>query len=157
MIDETAIAARYLAVSPLLDERTRRLMAGTEALAIGRGGVAAVSRATGLARTTVARGVDDVREGERLDRGRVRRAGAGRPPIEQRDPTLRADLEALIEPTTRGDPESPLRWTTRSVRNLAAELRRQGHAVSHQTISELLHDLGYSLQSNRKVLEGTSH
>jgi hypothetical protein len=157
VIDETAIAARYLAVSPLLDERARRLMAGSEALAIGRGGVAAVSRATGLARTTVARGVEDVRAGDHPGRGRVRRPGAGRPPIEQRDPTLRADLEALIEPTTRGDPESPLRWTTRSVRNLAAELVRQGHAVSHQTVSELLHEMGYSLQANRKVLEGTSH
>ncbi len=157
MIDEAAIAARYLAVSPLLDERARRLTAGSEALAIGRGGVAAVSRATGLARTTIQRGIDDLRTGERLDRGRVRRAGAGRPPIEQRDPTLRADLEALIEPGSRGDPESPLRWTTRSVRNLAAELARQGHTVSHQTISELLHEMGYSLQANRKVLEGTDH
>ena len=157
MIDETAIAARYLAVSPLLDERARRLTAGAEALAIGRGGVAAVSRATGLARTTVQRGLDDVLVGGRLDPGRVRRPGAGRPPIERRDPTLRADLEALIEPTTRGDPESPLRWTTRSVRNLADELRRQGHTVSHQTVSELLHDMGYSLQANRKVLEGTGH
>ena len=157
MIDEAAIGARYLAVAALLDERARRLLAGSEALAVGRGGVAAVARATGLARTTVQRGVDDVRVGERLGRGRVRRAGAGRPSIERRDPTLRADLEALIEPTSRGDPESPLRWTTRSVRNLAAELVRQGHAVSHQTVSELLHDLGYSLQSNRKTLEGTSH
>ena len=157
MIDETAIAARYQAVSPLLDERARRLTAGAEALAIGRGGVTAVARATGLARTTVARGMADVRAGERMDRGRVRRAGAGRPAIGQRDPTLRADLEALIEPTTRGDPESPLRWTTRSVRNLAAELQRQGHAVSHQTVSELLHEMGYSLQANRKTLEGTSH
>ena len=157
MIDETAIAARYRAVAPLLDERARRLTVGSEALAIGRGGVAAVSRATGLARTTVQRGVDDVREGGRLAGRRIRRPGAGRPPIGQRDPTLRADLEALIEPTSRGDPESPLRWTTRSVRNLAAELCRQGHRVSHQTISELLHDLGYSLQANRKTLEGTSH
>ena len=157
MIDETAIAARYHALSPLVDERTRRLTAGAEALAIGRGGVAAVSRATGLARTTVARGVADVRAGETVERGRIRRPGAGRPPIEQRDPTLRADLEALIEPTTRGDPESPLRWTTRSVRNLAAELRRQGHQVSHQTVSEQLHELGYSLQANSKVLEGASH
>jgi len=157
VIDEAAIGARYLAVAALLDERARRLLAGSEALTIGRGGVAAVSRATGLARTTVQRGVDDVLGGERLDRGRVRRPGAGRPPIEQRDPTLRRDLEALIEPTSRGDPESPLRWTTRSVRNLAAELRREGHAVSHQTVSELLHDLGYSLQANRKTLDGTSH
>ena len=157
MIDEAAIAARYLTLAPVLDERARRLVAGSEANAIGRGGVAAVARATGLARTTVQRGVDDVREGARLEAGRVRRPGAGRPPIQERDPTLRADLEALIEPTTRGVPESPLRRTTRSVRNLAAELQRQGHAVSHQTVSELLVKLGYSLQSNRKVLEGTSH
>jgi transposase len=157
VIDETAIGARFLAVAALLDERARRLLAGSEVLAIGRGGVAAVARATGLARTTVQRGVDDVRAGERLARGRVRRVGAGRPRIEDRDPTLRTDLEALIEPTSRGDPESPLRWTTKSVRNLAAELRRGGHTVSHQTVSELLHDLGYSLQSNRKTLEGTGH
>ena len=133
------------------------MLAGSEALTIGRGGVAAVARATGLARTTVQRGMDDVRAGERLARGRIRRAGAGRPPIEQRDPTLRADLEALIEPTSRGDPMSPLRWTTRSVRNLADELRRVGHTVSHQTVSELLHEMGYGLQANRKTLEGTSH
>ncbi len=157
MIDEAAIQGRYAAVAPLIDERARRLLAGSEALAVGRGGVAAVARATGLARTTVQRGVADVRAGERVAPGRVRRPGAGRPPIEDRDPTLRHDLESLIEPTSRGDPESPLRWTTRSVRNLAVELRRQGHAVSHQTVSELLHDLGYSLQANRKTLEGTSH
>ena len=157
MIDESAIGARYLAVAALLDERARRLLAGSEALAVGRGGIAAVARATGLARTTVQRGMDDVRAGERLEHGRVRREGAGRPRIEDRDPTLRTDLEALIEPTSRGDPESPLRWTTRSVRNLAAELRRGGHTVSYQTVSELLHDMGYSLQSNRKTLEGTSH
>ena len=152
MIDEAAVSARYLTLAPLLDERARRLVAGAEANAIGRGGVAAVARATGLARTTVQRGVHDVRTGEALGRGRVRRPGAGRPPIEERDPTLRADLEALIEPTSRGDPESPLRWTTRSVRNLADELRRGGHAVSHQTVSELLRAMGYSLQANRKIM-----
>ena len=157
MNDEAAITARYRTVAPLLDERARRLLAGSEALAIGRGGIAAVTRATGLARTTVARGVADVRGGEQVAPGRVRRAGAGRPSIEVRDPMLRRDLEALIEPTSRGDPESPLRWTTRSVRNLAAELRRGGHAISHQTVSELLHELGYSLQANRKTLEGTTH
>ena len=157
MNDEAAIAARYLTVAALLDERARRLLAGSEALTIGRGGIAAVARATGLARTTVARGAADVRAGEQVAPGRVRRAGAGRPPIEQRDPTLRRDLEALIEPTSRGDPESPLRWTTRSVRNLALELRRGGHAISHQTVSELLKAMGYSLQANRKTLEGTSH
>jgi hypothetical protein len=157
VIDEAAISARYLTLAPLLDERARRLVAGAEANAIGRGGVAAVARATGLARTTVQRGVDDVRAGQTLGRGRVRRPGAGRPPIEARDPSLRDDLEALIEPTSRGDPESPLRWTTRSVRNLADELRQGGHAVSHQTVSELLVRMGYSLQANRKTLEGASH
>ncbi len=157
MIDEQAIRARYERVAPLLDERARRLLAGTEVLAIGRGGISAVARATGLARTTVGRGVADLRAGAALGRGRIRREGAGRPRLVERDPMLRADLEALIEPTSRGDPESPLRWTTKSVRNLAAELRRGGHRVSHQTVSELLHELGYSLQANRKTLEGTSH
>jgi transposase len=105
----------------------------------------------------VQRGVADVRAGDTGTKGRIRRAGAGRPSAEQRDPTLRHDLEALIEPTSRGDPECPLRWTTKSVRRLAAELRQQGHTVSHQTVAELLHELGYSLQANRKVLEGSHH
>ena len=157
MIDEAAIRTRYGAVAPLVDERARRLFAGTEALAIGRGGVSAVARATGLARSTVRRGVADVETGDLAPLGRVRRAGAGRPRLLDRDPTLRRDLEALIEPTSRGDPESPLRWTTKSVRRLAAELRRAGHPVSHQTVAELLHGMGYSLQANRKVLEGTHH
>ena len=157
MIDETAIRARYGAVAPLLDERARRLLAGAEALAIGRGGLSAVARATGLARTTVGRGLADVAGGASLGRGRIRRAGAGRPRLLERDPSLRHDLEALIEPTSRGDPESALRWTTKSVRHLAAELRRGGHALSHQSVAELLHELGYSLQANRKTLEGTNH
>jgi transposase len=157
VIDESAIRARYEAVAPLLDERTRRLLAGAEALALGRGGVSAVARATGLARTTVQRGATDVRAGDTGTRGRIRRTGAGRPSAEQRDPTLRHDLDALIEPTTRANPQSPLRWTTKSVRRLAAELRDQGHTMSHQTVAELLHALGYSLQANRKVLEGSHH
>lgn len=157
VIDEAAIRTRYQTVAPLLDERARRLLAGAEALALGRGGVAAVARATGLARSTVERGVADVAAGTTLPRGRIRRAGAGRPRLTERDPTLVRDLEALIEPTSRGDPESPLRWTTRSVRNLADALRAQGHRVSHQSVSELLHELGYSLQANRKTLEGAGH
>jgi transposase len=157
VIDEAAIGARYGAVAQLIDERARRLVAGAEALALGRGGVSAVARATGLGRATIRRGVTDVRAGATLERGRIRRPGAGRPRAADRDPTLRRDLEALIEPTSRGDPMSPLRWTTKSVRRLAAELRRGGHAVSHQTVSELLHDLGYSLQANRKTLEGSAH
>ena len=157
MIDEAAIRARYEPVAALLDERARRLLAGTEARAIGRGGVSAVARATGLARSTVQRGVADVGTGATLAKGRVRRAGAGRPRSADRDPTLRRDLEALIEPTSRGDPISPLRWTTKSVRRLTAELHRADHPVSHQTVSELLHAMGYSLQANRKTLAGTDH
>jgi len=157
VIDEGAIGARYGAVALLLDERARRLVAGAEALALGRGGVSAVARATGLSRTTVQRGMADVQAGEASGKGRIRREGAGRPRVVERDLTLQQDLDALIEPTSRGDPESPLRWTSKSVRKLAEELRRQGHAVSHQTVSELLHDMGYSLQANRKVLEGSSH
>ena len=157
MIDEGAIRARYAAVAPLVDERARRLLAATEALVLGRGGVSAVARATGLSRTTIQRGMRDVRASEAVPKGRIRREGAGRPRVEERDLTLRRDLDALIEPTSRGDPQSPLRWTCKSVRRLAEELRRQGHAVSHQTVSELLHDMGYSLQANRKVLEGSSH
>ena len=124
---------------------------------MGRGGVSVVARATGLSRTTVQRGVVDVQSGEASFKGRVRREGAGRPRAVERDTTLRPDLEALIEPTSRGDPKSPLRWTCKSVRRLAAELQRTGHTVSHQTVSELLHVMGYSLQANRKVLEGSSH
>ena len=157
MIDEGAIRARYVVVAPLLDERARRLVAGAEALAAGRGGVSAVARMTGLSRTTIQRGMGDLRNGAEWATGRIRREGAGRPRAVERDLTLRQDLEALVEPTARGDPESPLRWTTKSVRKLAEELQRQGHAVSHQTVSELLHELGYSLQANRKVLEGSAH
>jgi transposase len=157
VIDEGAIRVRFAAVAALLDERSRRLVAGAEALAAGHGGVSAVGRATGLSRTTVQRGVADLQAGAAVGAGRVRREGAGRPRATERDATLRQDLEALIEPTSRGDPESPLRWTCKSVRKLAAELGRKGHTVSHQTVSELLHELGYSLQANRKVLEGTNH
>ena len=157
MIDEEAIRSRYSSVARLLDERARRLLAGAEALTVGRGGVSAVARATGLSRTTIQRGMADVQAGECVKKGRIRRAGAGRPRVVVRDLTLRQDLESLIEPTTRGDPESPLRWTCKSVRKLAAELKAKAHMVSHQTVSELLHDMGYSLQANRKVLEGSSH
>ena len=158
MIDEPAIATRYGAMAPTLDERSRRLLLGAEALAAGRGGQSAVARATGASPATVRRGLHELAApAEAIERGRIRRPGGGRKRTVDLDPTLRADLEALIEPGTRGDPESPLRWTTRSVRNLAAELGRQGHRVSHRIVGELLHELGYSLQANSKVLEGTTH
>jgi len=158
VVDEAAIRTRYQAIAPLVDERARRLFAGAEAATIGRGGIAAVARATGLSLPTVRRGVRDVQgKGPALPKGRIRRPGAGRPKATMRDPKLREDLERLIEPTTRGDPESPLRWTCKSVRQLAGALQKQGHAISHQTVAQLLHEMGYSLQANRKTIEGSHH
>jgi transposase len=134
------------------------VLPAAEAAAAGRGGQAAVARATGASRTTIRRGIGELREPtERPARGRVRRPGGGRKRTVERDPSLRDDLDRLVEPLSRGDPESPLRWTCKSVRQLAAELRRGGHRVSHRIVAELLHELGYSLQANRKTLAGTDH
>jgi len=156
--DEDGIRARYRKMAPILDERQRRCFAGAEAAALGRGGQAAVARATGLSLPTVRAGLREVEQGAvALAGGRIRRAGAGRPRTVDRDATLRSDLEALIEPTSRGDPESPLRWTCKSIRRLAEELTHKGHKTSHRMVAELLHEMGYSLQANRKVLEGSSH
>jgi transposase len=158
MATEEEIRVRYLKMAPLLDERQRRCFAGAEAVALGWGGQAAVARATGLSLPTIRAGLREVEQGAvALAGGRMRREGAGRPRTVEQDPTLRADLEALIEPTSRGHPQSPLRWTTKSIRRLAAELVRQGHKTSHRMVAVLLHELGYSLQANRKVLEGSSH
>ncbi len=145
MIDETAIGERYRALAGELDERRRRLWA------------AAAARATGMAENTIRRGLRELETGERLEPGRVRRPGAGRTPVTTADPTLRADLERLVDTQSRGDPESPLRWTAKSVRRLRDELRTGGHRVSHETVARLLRGLGYSLQANRKVREGTAH
>ena len=158
MLDEGGIRDRYQAVAPVVDERVRRLVLAAEAVAAGRGGQAAVARATGTSRATIRRGIRELGEPTaRAERGRVRRPGGGRKRTVERDPSLRDDLDRLVDPTTRGDPESPLRWTCKSVRRLAAELGRQGHRVSHRIVAELLHDMGYSLQANRKTLEGTHH
>ena len=157
MIDERAIGDRYRAVAGELNERQRRVWAGAEAVSHGRGGQAAVVRATGMSATTVAKGMREVRAGERLERGRVRSAGGGRKPLVETDPTLLGDLKALVADDARGDPESPLLWTAKSVRALARALREKGHRVSHETVAKLLRELGYSLQANRKALEGASH
>jgi len=141
----------------VLDERGRRAVAAAEALALGWGGITAVSHATGLSRKTIARGIQELQGGESAPPGRIRRAGGGRKKTIDKDPTLLTDLERLVEPTTRGDPESPLRWTCKSVRRLAAQLGQRGHQVSHQLVSELLHALDYRLQANRKTREGDSH
>ncbi len=158
MLDEGAIRDRYQALAPAVDERVRRLVLGAEAVAAGRGGQAAVARATGASPATIRRGLAELADPSgRPPQGRVRRSGGGRKRAVELDPGLRDALDRLVEPTTRGDPTSPLRWTCKSLRNLAAELRRQGHAVSHRVVGELLHEMGYSLQANRKTLEGTDH
>jgi len=148
---------RFASVWELLDERGRRLMAANEAQLLGYGGVSLVSRACGLSRKAIAKGMGEIRAGIVLPAGRVRRIGAGRKKITERDPGLADALDRLIEPETRGDPESPLRWTCTSTRTLAAHLSGRGHGVSHTKIGQLLRQQGYSLQSNRKTEEGKDH
>ena len=159
--DESRIAEKYEALRDVMDERVRRLWAATEARALGYGGVSVVARAVGLTRPTIAAGMKELGDARGLvpmaPRHRVRRAGAGRPRVTDSDVGLRPALEELVEPATRGHPMSPLRWTCKSVRTLAAELTRQGHRVSHQTVSEVLQLSGYSLQANRKTREGAGH
>ena len=141
-------------VWPLLDERTRRLLAANEARTLGRCGVSAVSRACGLSRKAISKGIKEIEAGTALAPGRVRQPGGGRRKITEHDPRLTGAMERMIDPETRGDPESPLRWTCKSTRTLAAQLSRQRHPISHTKVAQLLHDLGYSLQSNRKTEEG---
>jgi hypothetical protein len=157
MVADPDVTARFEMLAPFLNERTRRLAAAAEAAAIGRGGIARVSRATGVSRRAIALGLDQLKAPDDLDAGRIRRPGGGRKRAVETDTTLRADLERLIDPVTRGDPESPLRWTCKSIRKLAEELRRMGHTASHRIVAELLHEAGYSLQSNRKTIEGKGH
>jgi hypothetical protein len=154
-----AILLRYEALGPVLDERGRRRLAAAEVVAAGRGGVSAVSRITGIARSTIGRGLVELRgEPERPSgSNRVRRAGGGRKRATMKDPTLLADLKLLVEPVTRGDPMTPLLWTAKSLRNLTAGLTELGHRVCHNVVAGLLREMGYSLQSNHKTLEGGSH
>ena len=164
MIQPTVIEAvhtKYQRLRPLMNERMRRQWAACEALALARGGVAAVAKATGLSRTTIWAGMRALQQpqggtGEPLPAERSRAPGGGRHPLVDTEPTLLQDLEALVEPTTRGDPQSPLRWTCKSTRQLAKELQRQGHPVSYRTVAALLHALEYSLQAPRKTREGAS-
>jgi Rhodopirellula transposase DDE domain len=157
-----AVRRKFDLLCPLMNERMRRHWAACEALTLQRGGVTLVSQATGLSRTTIWAGLRELQHPEdvpddELPLERSRHAGAGRPFLEDADRTLVKDLEALLEATTRGDPQSPLRWTCKSTRNLAEELKRQGHDVSYRTVAALLHDMDYSLQANRKTREGASH
>jgi hypothetical protein len=157
MVDEGPIRERWLVVRDELDERGRRMSAAAEARSHGRGGIAAVVRATGVCAETVRRGIAEVEHGNRAPEGRVRRPGAGRPSITAREPGLREALLALLDGATRGDPESPLRWTSRSVANITAQLRAQGFQVAETTVRRQLRALGYSLQANRKSHEGADH
>src|SRR5216683_1996555 len=159
MVAEGAIRRRFRLIERHLDERQRRLVAAAELAAAGPGGVSAVARATGVSRRAIRAGAKDLRPrgAAALAPGRIRRPGGGRKRTSNTDPTLVRDLEALIAPTTRGDPQSPLRWTCKSLRRLAAELTRQGHRTSHRMVAVLLRQLGYSLQANRQTIEGTRH
>ena len=151
------IKQRYELMAGHLNEHQRRLWAGAEARVLGWGGIGQVLRATGLSRGVVAAGRRELSQPDwRIGGDRVRRPGGGRKRLTVRDPTLKADLERLVEPTSRGEPDSPLRWTCKSTRELTAALRQQGHPVSHTVVAELLHRLDYSLQANRKVREGGS-
>ena len=158
MSEQERIAARYTQVAGSLDERGRRAVAGAEALAYGWGGVTAVARAIGVSRGVIALGIKELRGlVPSAAPGRIRRPGGGRKKLVAIDPTVRDDLERLVEPVSRGDPESPLRWTSKSVRKLAVALRDAGHRVSHQWVAAALHDLGYRLQGNRKTREGSAN
>ena len=154
---EAAIRERYAVLTPLLDERSRRLLVAAESQVIGHSGTTVVSKLTGVSRRVIRRGMAELKEPVVLPTGRVRRPGGGRKKAIDQDPALLRDLQELLESTTRGDPEAPLRWTCRSVRNLTAELQQRRHSVSHQVVADLLHELGYSLQANRKTREGASH
>jgi hypothetical protein len=168
MPDSEIIAAvrnKYQALRPVLDEKVRRRWAACEAMAIGWGGITAVAQATGLSRPTIRAGLAEVRGGDVLDaeedpgaeRQRRRRMGGGRRRVAESDHTVLKDLQAMLEASPRGDPQSPLLWTSKSTRHLAEALVQQGHHVSHHTVARLLDDLNYSLQANRKTKEGSSH
>jgi hypothetical protein len=157
VIDESAIRERYGLMQELLTERSRRRWAAAEARSHGRGGIAAVVRATGISEGTVRRGIAELDAGEKLEPERVRRAGAGRPGILEREPGLSEALDGLIDPVTRGDPESPLRWTSKSAAKLAEALTGMGHQVVDRTVLRLLKAKGYSLQANKKTREGAQH
>ena len=154
---EATLRAKYVALGPMLTERSRRVWAATEARALGYGGITVVARATGLSSATVARGLRELDGDASVPAARVRKSGAGRKRATTHHPTLLRDLDALVEPTAPGDPDSPLRWTCLSTRTLAVALEAFGHTVSHTVVAELLHGLGYSLQGNVKTREGRQH
>jgi len=157
MNDLVNITKRFESLARLFDEREIRLLVATEADCLGRGGIALVAKATGVSRRRIAEGMKELRQEGDLNKGRARRKGGGRKRIIEKDATLERDLELLLEPCTRGDPESPLRWTSKSLRKLARELAYMGHKIGKSAVAGVLRKMGYSLQANRKTLEGSSH
>ena len=151
------VRERYAALDGLLDERARRLVVAAESKAWGEGGISVISQATGVSRQVIRQGLRELDEPAVRPAGRVRRPGGGRKKAREKDPTLVSDLQQLLESTTRGHPETCLRWTCKSVRTLAEELQQMGHKVSYPVVAELLHELDYSLQVNRKTKEGNGH
>jgi transposase len=152
---EEVISKKYNLLKPFLDEKSKRLFAAAEALSLGN--ISLVSRAMDISEETIKKGCNELESGETLSDDKIRAPGGGRKKSVEKDPALLSDLETLIEPTSRGDPESPLRWTSKSTRKLAEELKKIGHKVSHSRVADMLRILGYSLQANKKTLEGTSH
>jgi len=148
MSDELYIKRRFTLLAPVIDERARRLLVAAEAECLGFGGISRVNRETRVSRRAIAEVIKELKEPESLPRGRVRREGGGRKKTTEKDSTLKRDLEVLIEPATCGDPESPLRWTSKSLRKLTAELNTMGHKTNRSTVAELLHEMDYSLQAN---------
>jgi hypothetical protein len=157
MNQEDIIREKYQLLAPELNERTLRLFAASEAMSLGLGGISLVSRAIEISRDRISRGIKDIESKKKLYPDHVRRKGGGRKKLLESDLTLKEDIELLISPYTRGDPESPLRWTCKSVRNLADTLNRKRHSVSHSTVAMLLREMNYSLQANRKTTEGKQH
>jgi len=153
----TTIAEKSIPLFKIFNEQQKRLWAATEALALGRGGIITVHLATGLARSTLRQAIKELKQGKSFDSPRVRAPGGGRKKIINKDATLEADLDTLINPATRGDPTNPLRWTTKSLRHLVAELKQQGHIIGITALRKLLKQKGYSLQANRKTREGEDH
>ena len=151
---EEQLRQKFQRVGPFLNEKVRRLVVASEAMALGYGGIAMAARATGLSEPTIRAGVGELAQPDAVPHDRIRRPGGGRKTVTDRDPTVLADLDRLIAPATRGDPESPLRWTSKSLIKLATELQAMGHTISPNTVGILLRQQGYSLQSPRKVHEG---
>lgn len=157
MPSTSEMTMRFELLKPHLNELTKRLYLAAEAKSCGWGGISAVCRATGVSRNTITIGCKELESKTLEDSTRIRKPGGGRKKIIDKDPTLLSDLERLIEPVTRGDPMSPLRWTCKSTRKLAEELNKQNHNLSHTRVAELLHQIGYSLQGNKKTIEGANH